>query len=151
MSFKTTVVALAATAMLGTIGASQAYAGSPQCGVFDDNSGTISVTTEGRQFSFSQLLNEGRLSGRGPQFGCWAEIGTSSEIRGTLMYAYRVTDPKGQSIEFGPYGIQAGGFGSGSIAINASQVGTWRVEYLTVSRDNGAKASIGSTTFKLTP
>ena len=151
MSFKNSVVALAAIAMLGTVGASQAYAATPQCGVFDDNSGTITVTTQGRQFSFSQLLNEGRLSGRGPQFGCWDEIGRSPDIRDTLMYAYRVTDPNGQSIEFGPYGIQAGGFGSGSIALNAYQVGTWRVEYLTVRRDNYAKASIGSTTFTLTP
>jgi hypothetical protein len=151
MSFSKISMALAATAMLGTVGASPAYAGSPQCGVFDDNSGTITITTQGAQFSFSQLMNEGRLSGRGPQFGCWAEIGRSDEIRGTLMYAYRVTDPNGQSIEFGPYGIQAGGFGSGSIAISANQVGTWRVEYLTVRRDNYAKASIGSTTFTLTP
>ena len=149
MSFSKISIALAATAMLGTVGASPAYAGSPQCGVFDDNSGTITITTQGAQFSFSQLMNEGRLSGRGPQFGCWAEIGRSDEIRGTLMYAYRVTNPNGQFNEFGPYGIQAGGFGSGSIAMNASQVGTWRVEYLTVSRDNGAKASIGSTTFTL--
>jgi len=150
MSLSKISIALAATAVLCAFGVSPAYAGSPQCGVFDDNSGTIAVTTQGQQFSFSQLLNDGRLSGRGPQFGCWAEIGSSPEIRGALMYSYRVTDPNGQSIEFGPYGIQAGGFCSGSIAINASQVGTWRVEYLTVSRDNGAKASVGSTTFTLT-
>ena len=149
MSFKTILVALAATALLGTFGVSQAQTESPKCGAFEDNSGTIISTTQGKQFSISQLMNDGRFSGRGPQFGCWMAIGASSETRGTLMYAYRVTDPNGQSIEFGPYGIQAGGFGSGSIAI--SQPGVWRVEYLTVSRDNGAKASIGSTTFTMNP
>ena len=147
MSSKNILIVLATTAVLGTI--SQANAATPLCGAFDDNSGTITVTTEGRQFSINQLMNDGRFSGRGPQFGCWMEIGRSDQLRNTMMYSYRITDPSGQSDEFGPYSIQAGGFGSGSLSV--SHVGTYRVEYFTVSRDNGAKASIGSTTFTMKP
>ena len=149
MSLSKISIALAATAVLGTFGASPAYAGSPQCGVFTEDTGTISIVTEGTQFSTSQLLNAGRFSAVGPQFGCWTEIGRSDEIRGTQMYSYRITDLKGQSNEFGPYGIQSGGFGSG--AIPALHDGTWKVEFFTVSRDNGAKAFVGSITFKMDP
>jgi len=147
MSTKSILIVLATAALLGSI--SQANAATPLCGAFDDNSGTITVSSEGRQFSINQLMNDGRFSGRGPQFGCWMEIGTSPELRGTMMYSYRVTDPSGQSDEFGPYGIQAGGFGSGSVS--ATHAGIYRVEYFTVSRDNGSKASIGSTTFTMNP
>jgi len=149
MSTKNILIVLATTAVLGAFGVSQANAATPLCGVFDDNSGTITVTTQGRQFSINQLMNNGSFSGRGPQFGCWMEIGRSDQLRSTMMYSYRVTEPNGQSTEFGPYGIQAGGFGSGSLS--ASRVGAYRVEYFTVSRDNGAKASIGSTTFTMNP
>ena len=148
MSFGKTAIVLAAAATLAGFGASPAYAGSPHCGVFTEDTGTVSIVSEGTQFSISQLMNSGRFSAVGPQFGCWQDIGTSPEIRGTMMYSYRVTDPKGESKEFGPYGIQAGGFGNGSIAAYTA-AGTWRVEYLLVSRDNGSKSSIGTTTFTM--
>jgi hypothetical protein len=150
MSFGKTAIVLAATVVLGTFGVSPAYAGSPHCGVFDENNGTVSIVSEGVQFSLNQLMNDGRFSARGPQFGCWQDIGTASQLRDTMMYSYRVTDNKGESKEFGPYGIQPGGFGNGSIAAYTG-AGTWHVEYLLVSRDNGSKSSIGATTFTMVP
>ena len=150
MSFGKTAIVLVATVVLGTFGVSPAYAGSPHCGVFDESNGTVTIVTEGVQFSISQLMNDGRFSARGPQFGCWQDIGTADQLRNTMMYSYRVTDNKGGSIEFGPYGIQPGGFGNGSIAAYTG-AGTWRVEYLLVSRDNGSKNSIGALNFTMTP
>jgi hypothetical protein len=148
MAFGKIAVALAATALLGSFGI--ASAGTPHCGVFAEDTGSVSIVSEGGQYSINQLMNDGRFSARGPQFGCWINIGTSPEIRGTMMYSYVITDPKGQSKEFGPYGIQAGGFGSGSIAAHTA-AGTWRVEFLLVSRDNGSKSSIGAIAFTMNP
>jgi hypothetical protein len=150
MSFGKTAIVLAATAVLGCFGVPSAYAATPHCGVFTEDSGTVSIVSQDAQYSNSQLYNEGRFSAVGPQFGCWVEIGTSPEIRGKMMYSYRFTDPKGESKEFGPYGIQAGGFGSGAIPTYQT-AGTWRIEFLLVSRENGSKSSIGAINFTMIP
>jgi hypothetical protein len=150
MSFKSISIALAATAVFCTFGASPAYAGTPHCGVFTEDSGSVTIVSENAQYSNSQLYNDGRFSAVGPQFGCWIEIGTSPDIRDKMMFYYRVTDPKGQSNEFGPYGIQIGGFGSTSVPTYQT-AGTWRMEFFLVSRENGGKSSIGAINFTMLP
>jgi len=149
MAFGKSAIALGATALLGIFGASPASAGTPHCGVFTEDTGSVSIVTEGLEFSTSKLMNERRFSGVGPQFGCWVEIGTSPELRGSQTYSYRFTEPSGKSVEIGPFAIQAGGFGSGKIP--AYYTGTWRMEFFLVGRDNGAKAPIGATSFTITP
>lgn len=147
MSFRRFAIAAAAITLFG---ASPALAATPHCGVFSEDSGKVSIVNELSQYSNGQLLNEGRFSAVGPQFGCWIDIGTGDQIRGTMMYSYVFTDPKGKSFDKGPYGIQAGGFGSGAIPTYTT-AGTWRVEFFLVSRDNGAKTSIGSISFTMAP
>jgi len=126
----------------------------PRCGVFEESHGRVTVLAEGEQFSLSQLIAENRFSGSGPAaFGCWVEIGTSDDLRGTLVYGYRVTDPSGERKEFGPSGIEAGGFGStGGIPVPAYKqpIGAWTVEFFTIRRDNGARAPLGSVSFNMT-
>lgn len=150
MLFGKTAIVLAAAAALAGFGVPPAYAATPHCGVFTEDSGRVSVISGDAQYSNSQLYNDGRFSARGPQFGCWIEIGTSPDIRDKMMYSYRVTDPKGQSNEFGPYGIQLGGFGSTSVPTYQT-AGTWRIEFFLVSRENLSKSSIGALNFTMTP
>jgi hypothetical protein len=140
----------AALAVLGAFGASQAMAATPHCGVFTEDSGTVTVVNELAHYSNSQLYNEGRFSASGPQFGCWIDVGTSDQLRSTMMYSYRFTDPKGQSYDQGPFGIQSGGFGSGRIPTYTAS-GAWRVEFFLVSRADGAKSSIGSIAITMAP
>ncbi len=150
MSLGKIAIALAATTVLGAFGVSPALAGTVHCGVFSEDSGFITIVSEQAQYSNSQLYNEGRFSGRDPKFGCWTEVGTSPEIREKMMYAYRVTDPKGQSNDFGSYGIPTGGFGSTSVP-TYQIAGTWRIEFFLVSRENGGKTSIGALNFTMLP
>ena len=141
------MIIMAAIALLGLTSASSAA--TPQCGLFKEDSGHVTVLESDRNFVLSDLEAKGGFLGRDIRFGCWMDIGRDRNLRGSKMYSYVFTDPSGVSHDMGPYGIQEGGMGSGFVqaALDKQPIGQWSFQFFLVDRANYSKQPIGSTTF----
>ncbi len=137
--------------LLGIFSASSQAGSAPQCGLFKEDSGHVGVIESANGFTMKDIEAKGGFLGRDIAFGCWINIGQDQQLRGGKMYSYRFTNPSGATREMGPYGIQAGGFGSAFIqaALDKQPIGRWSVEFLLVDRGNFAKQSIGSISFEM--
>jgi hypothetical protein len=126
-------------------------------GIWDDSAydTQLKIVEKRENWTMDELNKRGAFSGRGQLFGAWIvgpPVDTYKNRFGTpiYMYKYRLTDPKGSSQVFGPYGFYQPGFAT--TFINASQqVGTWKIDWMLNNRDTGQDTPIESMTFTLTP
>ena len=124
----------------------------PECGLFKEDSGKIIVLEASRTFVYDEVEAKGGFAGREIIFGCWVEIGKSIARKNTKMYSYRVKNPLGEVSEFGPYGIQIGGFGTAPVQMAGSRsyTGSWSVEFFLIDRSSLSKKTLGIAQFRMT-
>jgi hypothetical protein len=145
---KTSVIAFAAL-----LSVASAAAATPQCGLFKENNGHVTVIQAGTTFNQKDIEAKGGFSsnGAGPNgwFGCWVQVGNDPGIRSTKMYSMRQVNPAGAVFEKSPAGIQEGGFGSFFVPAYTKPSGKWSIEFFLVDRTTMAKQSIGATAFDM--
>jgi len=126
-------------------------------GIWDDSAydTQLKIVEVKSTWSMQDLMRRNAFAGRGQVFGAWIvgpHVDTYKNRFGTpiYMYKYRLTDPKGSSQVFGPYGFYQPGFAT--IFVNASQqVGTWKIDWMLNNRDTGQDSPIDTVTFTITP
>ena len=126
-------------------------------GIWDDSAydTQLKVVEKRESWTMDELNKRGAFAGRGQVFGAWIVGPPAASYKnqyGTpvFMYKYRLTDPKGSSQVFGPYGFYQPGFAT--IFINASQqAGTWKIDWMLNNRDTGQDAPLETMIFTLTP
>jgi len=125
-------------------------------GIWDDSAydTQLKVVEKRESWTMDELNKRGAFAGRGKVFGAWIVGPPAASYKnqyGTpiFMYKFRLTDPKGGSQMFGPYGFYQPGFAT--VFINASQhTGTWKIEWFLNNRDTGQDSPIGAQSFQIT-
>lgn len=131
----------------------------PPIGLLDlsqpDYDTKLRIVRAGSRWSLKELNQLGAFAGNGPKtFSAWYQgphTSTFTNRFGTpvLMYKVRVTDPRGKSDSFGPYGFYKPGFAVKGL--NVSTLGSYRIEWFTVHRETQAETPVLSTGFELVP
>lgn len=119
---------------------------------------TVHVVQPGARWSLKQLAEMSAFNSNGPRvFGSWYQgphTRTFTNANGiqTLLHKVKVTNPRGQSQEFGPYGFYTPGHATHFLAnVQNGLVGTWRVTWYTVHRDTKEEKLVQADTFEMVP
>ena len=125
-------------------------------GIWDDSAydTQLKVVEKRESWTMDELVKRNAFAGRGQVFGAWIvgpPLNTYLNKFGTPIYSYkyRLTDPKGGSMVFGPHGFYQPGFTA--IFLNVSQyTGTWKIDWMLHNRETGQDSPIGSQSFQIT-
>jgi len=139
-------------------GAGQAPA--PPVGLLDmsqpDYDQVLHILRASGRWSLKALTTLGAFSsGSGPKTFCaWYQgphTRTFTNQYGTpvLMYKLKITDPRGKTDTFGPYGFTKPGFATHFLHV--STLGTYRLDWFTVHRETQAETLVQTTRFELVP
>jgi hypothetical protein len=104
-------------------------------------------------WSIKELYERGAFRGNGKIFGVWLvgpPVSAYLDKNGLAQYDYKVrlTDPKGNSVVYGPYGFYPPGHATSFI--NAGIPGKWRADFMIRQRDTKGDAPIGAIEFTIT-
>ncbi len=116
------------------------------------------VVKSGARWSLAQLsqMNAFNVSGANV-FGAWYQgphTRTFTNSNGVIEYLYKVkvTNPRGQSSSYGPYGFYVPGFAAYFLGdVQNGLTGTWTVEWFTVHRDTKQEKSVQTDAFEMMP
>jgi hypothetical protein len=124
-------------------------------GIYDDAAydTELRIVEKRNTWSMKELQSRGALTGRGKVFGAWLigpPVKTYLNENGVAryLYKYRLTDPKGKSMVFGPHGFYQPGFAT--MFINTWIAGDWKIEFMIWSRSTGQESPVGAIDFKIT-
>ena len=114
---------------------------------------TLRVVQAGSRWNLEELNRQNAFSSNAPRtFGAWMQgpdPRTYQNAYGTPVFLYkvRVTNPRGQTQTFGPYGFATGGHATLGLGVQGGPFGPWKVEWFTVHRDTQAETLVASDAF----
>jgi hypothetical protein len=128
-------------------------------GSHPDYDEVLRVVRTGSRWSLKELMDSGAFaSGSGPKtFGAWyrgPHTSTFTNAYGTpvLMYRVKVTNPKGEVREYGPYGFPKPGFAVYFLGdVRSGVFGVWKVDWFTEHRDTHERKLVQGSSFELVP
>lgn len=128
-------------------------------GSHPDYDQVLRVVRTGSRWSLKELMDGGAFaSGSGPKtFGAWyrgPNTSTFTNAYGTpvLMYRVKVTNPKGEVREYGPYGFPKPGFAVYFLGdVRSGVFGVWKVDWFTEHRETHERKLVQGSSFELVP
>jgi len=126
-------------------------------GIYDDSAYDRELRIVERRanntWSMKELLDRGAFRGQGKVFGVWLvgpPVNSYLNQNGLAEYGYkyRLTDPRGNAVDYGVYSFYMPGHATSFI--NAGLPGKWRVDFMLWRRSTGQVTPIRSLEFTIT-